>query len=180
MHIRPARHEDIPAIAAVQAASWKNAYRGMLSDRYLEDEVSHDLLRHWQAVEIRSSDVVLVTEEVGEIVGFIAIWCNPEPFIDNLHVLPRWRSKGMGRLLMQAATQKLIRLGHSTAYLWVLEENRRAREFYEGLGGVCVERADKPIFEHALPCFKIAWTDLLVIPQGSHDGSKAKHNPPDL
>ena len=163
MQIRPAGPDDRTAIAALQAASWRDSYRCLLSDSYLDHKVSDDLLRHWHAVELRSEDVVLVAEEAGTAVGFIAVWCDGEPLIDNLHVLPNQRSKGTGRKLMQAAAAALMAGGHDSAYLWVLEGNHRALRFYEALGGQRAERAGKEIFGQVLPSLKIAWPDLSVI-----------------
>ncbi len=163
MQIRPATGQDIAAIAALQTASWRDSYRGMLSDAYLENEMSGDLLRHWQGVELRPEDVVLVAEEAGAVVGFIAVWCDPDPYIDNLHVLPDLRSRGTGRRLMQAAAEALMRRGHASAYLWVLEANRRALAFYESLGGQRGEAADHEVFGQMLPSLKVVWPDLSRI-----------------
>ena len=163
MTLRPATDHDLTAIAALQAESWRDRYRGLLSDDYLKNRVLADLQHHWQAVTLRREDVVLVAEDAGQAVGFIAVWCDPDPYIDNLHVLPSQRSKGTGRRLMQAAARQLMNLGHSTAYLWVLEGNQGALRFYEGLGGRQMERAGKDIFGRTLPSIKVAWTDLSVI-----------------
>ncbi len=163
MTLRPATERDRAAIAALQAASWQDSYRAMLSAAYLENQVLADLQRHWQAVTLGREDVVLIAEEAGEAVGFIAVWCDPAPYIDNLHVLPSQRSKGTGRKLMQAAARQLQSLGHSSAYLWVLEGNQGALRFYEGLGGRQSERADLDVFGRTLPSIKVAWSDLAVI-----------------
>ena len=37
----------------------------------------------------------------------------------------------MGSMLMDAALEGLRRLGYRSAFLWVLEDNARARGFYE-------------------------------------------------
>lgn len=163
MQIRPAGPDDMAAIAALQAASWRDSYRGLLSDSYLQHEVSADLLRHWQSVEPRDQDVVLVAEQAGAVVGFIAVWCDGEPMIDNLHVLPDQRSQGTGRKLMQAAAASLMAGGRDSAYLWVLEGNDGALRFYEALGGRKAERAGKEIFGQVVPSVKVAWSDLSVI-----------------
>jgi GNAT superfamily N-acetyltransferase len=48
-----------------------------------------------------------------------------------LYVAPdRW-NQGVGTQLMQAATDEIRSMGFHSAALWVLEENRRARHFYE-------------------------------------------------
>ena len=162
MKIRRASRHDLEAIASVHAKSWQDAYRNLLPGDYLRDRVSHDLADHWKGVEIGSDDVVLVAEK-GEIIGFIAVWCRPDPFIDNLHVLPTWRSKGIGRKLMAAAGGDLIRKGHSTAYLWVLRDNQGALKLYERLGGVAKEHADKEVFGHSVQSVKVVWSDISAM-----------------
>ncbi|MDP6066875.1 MAG: hypothetical protein QGG75_06420 [Alphaproteobacteria bacterium] len=59
----------------------------MLSDDYLDNKVDDELGETWSSIELSPQDVVLVAEDE-PVVGFIAIWCRPDPFIDNLHVLP--------------------------------------------------------------------------------------------
>ncbi len=162
MRIRVAIPTDRPAIAAVHTASWRTAYRGSLPDAYLDGALEEEMRRNWAGLEIAAGDVVLVAEDEG-IAGFIAVWCRPEPYLDNLHVLPERRSQGIGRELMIAAAAKLQRLGHSTIYLWVFEANRRAIGFYESLGGVRTAQEDKDIFGHKVPNLKIEWRDLTVI-----------------
>jgi len=157
--IRRATPVDLPAIAAIQAASWQTAYRGMLPGSYLADEAGPELETYWRHIEIRHDDLILVAEEDTPL-GFIAIWCRPEPFIDNLHVLPGHTSKGIGARLMAAAAQILLSNGHSTAHLWVMEDNTRALGFYQSLGGEAVETVEKPVFDQMAPQTKVVWNDL--------------------
>ncbi len=174
MRIRPATPNELSAIAAVHAASWRDAYRDMLPDDYLDHQVSDDLARQWRDLEIGPRDVVLVAEQE-TVVGFIAVWCRPDPYIDNLHVLPQGRSGGIGKKLMQAAAERLVRQGQSTAYLWVLADNHHAIRFYERLGGERAERTDKAIFGHELPNFKIVWSDIsTMLPDDQSDGSGSR------
>ena len=129
MEIRAAHRGDFSQIAAVQIASWRDAYRGLLPEDYLADRVADDLRGHWKAAEIGPEDVVLVAEDGGAIIGFIAVWCRPEALIDNLHVLPGRRSGGLGRRLMAAAADCLVGKGKRSAHLWVLQANDRAKAF---------------------------------------------------
>jgi ribosomal protein S18 acetylase RimI-like enzyme len=110
----------------------------------------------------RPGDLVLVAERP-DVVGFIAVWCRSDPYINNLHVPPGGRSKGVGRRLMVAAAERLIGREHATAFLRVFEKNRRAVRFYERLGGEVREREVKPVFGHAMPSVKVVWSDLSVI-----------------
>ena len=162
MQIRPAQQSDLEPIAALHAESWRDAYSDVLPKQYLADQLGADLLHHWRTAEIRSSDVLLVAEDHG-IIGFIAVWCRPEPFIDNLHVKPANRSERVGSSLMKSAAKTLIQSGHKTAHLWVVESNQRAIHFYERLGGVCTDRELKKLFGHMVPNVKVVWSDIYSI-----------------
>ncbi len=107
MKIRSAGPLDLSAITALQTESWKDTYSKVLPEHYLSRELAADLTRHWEAVTIEPEDVLLVAEDDG-VVGFIAAWFRPEPYIDNLHVKPSMRSRGVGSMLMKAVAKQLI------------------------------------------------------------------------
>lgn len=54
--------------------------------------------------------------------------------IVSLYLLPDYYGNGYGRQLLQAAVDGLAELGYTYVFLWVLEENMRARAFYEKFG----------------------------------------------
>ena len=163
MKIRPAGHDDLLTIASIHSASWQDAYSGFLPADYLAGQVQLDLQATWQHQEIQPQDVVLVADTPDGLVGFVAVWCRPSPFVDNLHVLPSMRSRGIGAALMRAAAARLMELGHSTAYLWVFESNVAAIRFYERLGAVRVGRAAKEFFGQGVQCVRMEWSDLRAI-----------------
>lgn len=160
IQIRPARDSDREAIARIHALSWQDAYRTVLPDAFLDIRVFANRLDKWLAQEILPQDLVLVAEAENEIRGFIAIWCRPDPFIDNLHVLPGLRAMGLGTRLMQTAALELRRRGHALAALWVVETNTRAIRFYERLGGVCTGHQIHHIEGTPVPAVKMEWQDL--------------------
>ena len=162
--IRPADDEDRAAIATFHANSWRDAYRGMLPDAYLAGPVETDLQEKWANREITDRDVLLIADLVGELIGFIAVWCRPDPFVDNLHVKPAFRSKGLGRKLMERAAQDLLENGHSKLSLDVFTTNLRAIAFYEGLGGIRDKQETKEIFGNPVDLITIVWPDLLSFP----------------
>jgi len=162
MKIRHATQSDFQDIAAIHIESWKDSYSDVLPAEFLDWQINRDFIQLWDEVEIQNEDVILVAEE-NSVVGFIAVWCRPIPFIDNLHVRPSKRSKKFGSALMRAVAKELINQGHKTAYLWVFESNEKAIRFYERLGGIQKEQSMKTVFGYDVLSRKIEWTDLSVI-----------------
>ena len=69
--IRPATLDDAEAIAHVQVETWRAAYRGMISDHFL-DAMSEDKRRsHWSEILKRPEHATFVAEVEGHgIIGF--------------------------------------------------------------------------------------------------------------
>lgn len=59
-----------------------------------------------------------------------------------VYVQPKAWGRGTGQSLMAAALDRMRRMGLNDAVLWVLEDNRRTRRFYE-LGGWHLDSAPK-------------------------------------
>ena len=162
MKIRRSTQSDLQDIAAIQIESWKDSYSDVLPAEFLAGQINQDFERHWNEIEIQNEDIVLVAEE-DSLIGFVAVWCRPIPFIDNLHVRPSQRSKKVGSALMKAAAKELINEGHKTAYLWVFESNKKGIRFYERLGGIQKEQSMKTVFGYDVLSRKIEWDDLSLI-----------------
>ena len=162
MKIRQATKTDFQAIAAIHIESWKDSYSDILPAKFLNSQINSDIIAHWNEVEIHRKDVILVAEE-DSMIGFIAVWCRPIPFIDNLHVRPSMRCKKVGSALMRAVAKELITRGQKTAYLWVFESNQKAIRFYDRLGGVQKGQAMKTVFGYDVLSRKIEWEDLSLI-----------------
>ena len=158
--IRNATRADYLEIAKLQTESWRDAYAEILPKSYLENQIGKDMVARWTSVELEKDDLLLVAGDGHRLVGFAAIWVRPEPFIDNLHVKPAMRSKGVGRRLLGHAASVLLEKGHKNAYLWVMAENRRAIAFYENLGGKTTAREMRDYFGNQALNLKIEWGDL--------------------
>jgi ribosomal protein S18 acetylase RimI-like enzyme len=142
MIIRDATVKDVAAIAALHADSWRSGYRTILSDDYLEKEVYRERLAVWQERFSRTCQkamFVMVAEANLTVVGFVCVFPDEDSvfgsFLDNLHVAPRMTGQGIGRKLLSEAVRHLATNGsRSGLYLWVIEQNERARRFYEKAG----------------------------------------------
>lgn len=162
--MRQARDSDRPAIAALQANSWRAAYAEILPADYLGEPVGIELTKHWSTLEITSGDLVMVAELDGRLAGFISVWCRPDPFIDNFHTRPDVKHRGIGSNLLLATAEQLLQRGHRTAHLWVITTNLSAKKFYERMGGQVTEFADREMFDHTVTAERIEWSDLSNLP----------------
>jgi RimJ/RimL family protein N-acetyltransferase len=73
----------------------------------------------------------LIAEKDGRAAGFIALI---DAEVVSLFVVPEEWGQGIGTTLHDAAIRPLAQSGRGCVRLWVLEENRVARRFYERLG----------------------------------------------
>jgi ribosomal protein S18 acetylase RimI-like enzyme len=130
--IRPATPDDAEAVARVHVETWRAAYAHALPAEGLAG------LSVTQRTEMHRRFPPVVAEVDGEIVGFVSVGPGTDPDTDGelyaIYVLPDHWGSGVGRALMRAGEERLRELGHQHAVLWVLEDNPRARRFYEAAG----------------------------------------------
>lgn len=137
MEIRLIREEDDRRdISRVYEKSWKYAYKSMIPQDYLDSIPKGNWAQFVDSPGIDS--LVLIKDE--EIIG-TSSYCSSR-FVDmkgwgeiiSIYLLPEHMGKGYGGKLLKAAVAELSQKGFSRVFLWVLEENRRARQFYETMG----------------------------------------------
>lgn len=143
VHIRPGVPGDARDIAQVHVVSWRDAYRGLLPDDFLDrlsvEEREAQRLAWFADPEPGSG--ILVAEEDGRIVGFASFGPTRDEDVPDgtgevpaIYVDPAVVGTGVGRRLFKAASAALRDAGFGRATLWVLEANDRARRFYELAG----------------------------------------------
>ncbi len=143
---RSASPQDEAAIAQLHAESWQKHYRGIFSDEYLDHQVVKERAEVWAerfAYPLETRYLILAKNE-GQLCGFACIELNEDPvfgtLLDNLHVSSEVQGQGIGAQLMQRAAQWAEAQHPGIGfYLWVLEENRQARKFYELMGAIIQE-----------------------------------------
>jgi len=143
--IRQATVADASSIAEIHIRSWQWAYRGLIPDDYL-DHLSAMLNTRAEEHRVQLARNVpqrrwWVIEEASRIVGFAITGPSNDPdvppttaMIYALYLAPDRAGKGVGRSLFAHAVAGLQRRAYTQATLWVLENNLRARRFYEAAG----------------------------------------------
>lgn len=145
--VRDATLADLATINDIHVRSRQAAYRGLVSDRYLDVMMPATSLEDWQRKLpelLAGAGRVLVAHAEGEPVGFVAAFAPDERasvYINNLHARPDRKGLGVGSALLEAVAQWARASGARAMHLKVLEANTPAIGFYEARGWRCVDRA---------------------------------------
>ncbi|MDF3882937.1 GNAT family N-acetyltransferase [Cupriavidus basilensis] len=150
IELLPAAAQDASLIAGLHTQSWRHAYQGQLPADYLEREVPAERLRAWRARLVDGAEgplEVTLARVDGEPAGFACLQPEAEPqfgvYLDNLHVLPQWHGLGLGkRLFAHCARRAASGWPGQPLFLYVLDSNTQAREFYRRLDGIESEPFD--------------------------------------
>ncbi len=144
VEVRRAVPEDAAAIATIHVRTWQAAYRGLVPDEVLDGLSVEQREKFWReaAAGGQGAGAVFVATDDGVVVGFCALASASRDDdadervaeIGAIYVNPDvWRS-GVGTALMDVALGDLRAGDSQSVTLWVLANNRQARDFYAQLG----------------------------------------------
>lgn len=164
------RADDALTVAHLHAASWRVAYRDILSPAYLTTAIDADRHAVWTSrLHAIDTNAFGILAEVHHRAAGFAYVMRPADnvfgnLLDNIHVSPDIVRQGIGRLLFAAIAEELARRGWPAAlHLWVYDANMPARQFYDAMAGVCVERRlqDAPDGQQ-IPAGRYYWDHIGV------------------
>ena len=164
---RPIVTTDAATVADLHTTSWRSAYRGMLRDEYLDGDIATERRQVWAArlASPAHANYGFLAEADAGPVGFVYLLGGDDAtwgtLVDNLHVVPGMKGRGIGRrLLAAAAHETLRRCPTDGVYLYVFEKNHAARRFYASIGGREVERGTvEPPGGGSQIHWRVAWDD---------------------
>jgi GNAT superfamily N-acetyltransferase len=144
LSVRRACVGDARAIAEVAVRGWQAAYRGTLPDDFLDGLSVVARETGWRELLERDTTgqtPAWLAEREARVLGFVSSGPPrdedvplPAAEVYAIYVLPEaWRS-GLGRGLLETATQHWREQGAVALVLWVLEANEPARAFYAAQG----------------------------------------------
>ncbi|HEY1414248.1 MAG TPA: GNAT family N-acetyltransferase [Caulobacteraceae bacterium] len=165
--IVPAGPGDAAALADVHVRAWRETYRGLLPELYLErmSAAQHALRWRRQLTRARPGDVVLAAESPRGVVGYCAgaIVGGTEAEVFTLYLLRAAQGCGLGRRLLEMTSRALAAQGARSLRLWVLSGNEKAMGFYAHLGGVPVNERPSPGWSGALRETAFRWSDIRAL-----------------
>jgi ribosomal protein S18 acetylase RimI-like enzyme len=164
--VRQAGPEDAARIARVHVATWRTAYRGLLSDDFLASLNESAYAERWRRTLSGAADRVYVAENADGVIGFASGGKERAGEGDYsgelyaIYVLREAQGHGHGRRLVQAVVGGLRELGLPNMIVWVLRDNVPARRFYERLGGTYVREQPITIGSTLLHEVSYGWPSL--------------------
>jgi ribosomal protein S18 acetylase RimI-like enzyme len=170
--IRHADLGDAGGIAAVQVASWRTTYPGIVAQGYIDQLSVEKRTTAWERAFRGEGgdvpDVVVAIGSDGAIVGFASGGRirEPQPGFDAelyaIYLLEDTQRRGVGkRILSEWATLAIAR-GLTSAVVRVLAANP-ARRFYEHLGARRIKGGSLTIGEQQYAEEWYGWDDLKLL-----------------
>ncbi len=143
MEIRKAAPEDAFEFASCHIASWRSAYQGIVPDEYLNRLTAEKWAERFQKnLKEQKEYSYLCAVHENQIAGILILGKSRDedkPLageICAIYLKEEFWSKGLGGEMMAYALKSFKNENLCEAILWVLEENGRARRFYEKYGFV--------------------------------------------
>ncbi len=169
--VRRATPSDAAVLGHVRAASWRDAYTGIVPAaelRRLDPHRSAMRMRH--AMDSRRGQVLLLIQAPGQP-AFGYAWAGRQHDrafsyageVYELYVHPDHQERGAGRRLLTATLWHLAEHALWPVLVWSLAENR-ARHFYEACGGRQVLADTVEVAGKELPRVGFGWDDFLPLP----------------
>lgn len=138
--IRQATIDDIPMLLGINFSSFE-ANAGF--DKYIDMNWIHtdNAKKHFTTAITDKDHYAIVAEEEGKPIGFITLAPKELAYrtvktieLDILAVLPDYRSKGIGSLLLNEVKEWAKGKGYTTMMVSSYSKNNRAIEFYQREG----------------------------------------------
>ena len=126
VRIRPARADDLEALAELHHAIWLNSHAG-----FVGLPTSARGVAWYRDVIAPTLDRTLVAERAWAPIGYVT-WL--DALLDDIWVAPRAQGQGIGALLLHAGEEAIRANGFAEARLECVAANQGARRFYERHG----------------------------------------------
>ncbi len=137
--VRRADLQDADHLTCILTESWSHAFAEILTVETLKKHTDYNTcLKLLTDVLEGGKGRFLISTLDNKPCGLL-FWCSGEELPESaeivaVHSLPFSWGSGVGKAMMEQAMEEITQGGFSSAYLWVFEQNSRARRFYEKCG----------------------------------------------
>jgi ribosomal protein S18 acetylase RimI-like enzyme len=168
--IFPAGPADAQDLARVHVAAWRESYRGLISDAYLDrmDEAAHARRFLESLTRPGPHDATLAAADRGGIIGYASGGPSRrrvagEAEVHTLYVRTIAQRLGVGRGLLTGMARVFADQGARSLMISTLRDNLPARRFYERMGGVAEQPRQEQGPGGLLYEVAYVWPDLKTL-----------------
>ena len=144
VRIRKGLSTDLQKVSEIHIRAWKSAYKGILPDEMLDQLNMGRRIQGWQMILEKEQGQLFVLEVGEELVGFTHIEAARDKGLDvknvgemtSIYLEPESVGRGFGKALLEYSLDKLRQSHFTQMSLWVLKDNKLAKDFYERNGFV--------------------------------------------
>ena len=140
--IRYANEDDARSLGIVYSQSYQVAFKGIIPDKILNDVFSPEKRTEGLQREISEgipANAILFNDD--KPAGILTYGRSKDVDLDDtfleilrIYILPTYWGQNIGTELINWGINEIQNKGCKKITLWVLEENSRARKFYEKMG----------------------------------------------
>ena len=140
--------EDSLEIAKLIKDGWNSAYKGIISDEYLENMDVEKISKSWKEGIEKNKNNIFVYKENNHIIGVIRFGKAEDSILKNtgeifvLYIKPEEKRKGFGTKLIEFAKNKFMENGYDRMIIWCLKGNKQGANFYKKHGGDKIKERD--------------------------------------
>lgn len=140
MSILKAKTDDSNQIARLIKLGWNSAYKGLISDDFLNNMNEEKMAEGWKD-NIEKNQNIYVYKVENEILGIIKFGKAEDSSLADtgevyvLYVSPEEKRKGIGTQLLLLAKDELIKQGYKKMIVWCLKGNVQGSNFYRKMQG---------------------------------------------
>lgn len=132
MEIKKADIDDAEVVGYVHSTAWKQAYTGVFRKGFLDEDTAEKRKQEFlESCGCKDIFYYIVYEDE-TTVGIVKIIDESDAYeIASFYILEQYRNKGYGKQVIAYLKKELDK---KRMQLWVLEDNTKARRFYENNG----------------------------------------------
>jgi len=134
LDIRVAGVADANVVGKVHSEAWKSAYRGVFPDSFINLDTAAKRTEEFLDSIKDDKYIYYLLQESDQTAGIVKTGVENNALeIESFYILNEYRGKGFGSQFIDFIKNSLK---PECIRLWVLEDNTRARHFYENNGFV--------------------------------------------
>ncbi|MDZ5471998.1 GNAT family N-acetyltransferase [Bacillus sp. 31A1R] len=170
MLIERATELDAKGIASVHVQSWRETYRGIINQEFLDSLKEESRYELWkESLKSEQNGYAYVAKnESGEIVGFASFGVERtkkfgiEAELYAIYLLDGYKGQKVGSKLFYAGLQQILKLNLKSLMVWVLNENPSKR-FYESFQPEMIAEEQIKIGTGVHKEIAYSWNDLHLL-----------------